>query len=70
MSQLPLTVGQVADFCGSAAWQVRRAVDSLPSPVQRIGRNRIIERAQLPAVLSELERRGWLPKSQEAVHAS
>jgi hypothetical protein len=67
MSQVPLTIGQVAEFAGAQAWQVRRAVDSLGN-VQRIGANRIIERAQLPAILSELERRGWLPK-QELAHA-
>jgi hypothetical protein len=66
VSKNPLTVGQVADFCGVETWRIRRAVDSLPEPVQRIGQNRVIERAQLPAVLTELERRGWLPRSQEA----
>jgi hypothetical protein len=68
VSQLPLTVGQVAKFSGAEPWQIRRVVDSLPMPVQRIGQNRIIERSQLPAVLNELERRGWLPR-QEAAHA-
>jgi len=66
VSQVPLTVGQVADFAGAQAWQVRRAVDSLGN-VRRIGANRIIERAQLPAILAELERRGWLP-TRELAH--
>lgn len=68
MSQNPLTVGQVAEFCGAQPWQVRRAVDALPERVRRIGTYRVIERHQLPAVLAELERRGWLPE-REAAHA-
>lgn len=66
MSKNPLTVGQVAAFCGVEVWRVRRAVDALPVPVQRLGQNRVIERSQLPAVTAELQRRGWLPNSQEA----
>jgi hypothetical protein len=65
---LPLTTGQVAEFSGAEPWQIRRVIDSLPTPIQRIGQNRIIERSQLPAILGELERRGWLPKGKEADH--
>ncbi len=67
----PLTVGQVAQFCGVDTWRVRRAVDALPFRVQRIGTYRIIERSQLPEITAELKRRGWLPESStEATHAA
>lgn len=69
MSNLPLTTGEVAQFCGVEIWRVRRAVDSLPGPVHRVGRNRVIPRSQLPEVTAELARRGWLPR-EEAGNAS
>lgn len=60
-----LTVGRIADFCGAEPWQVRRAVDALPTPVARIGTYRVVRRDQLPAVMAELERRGWLKANEE-----
>jgi CRP-like cAMP-binding protein len=63
------TVGQIAEFCGAEPWQVRRAVDALPTPFARIGTYRVVRRDQLPAVLAELQRRGWLTSGEEVAHA-
>lgn len=61
-----LTVGEVAKVYGVDAWRIRRIVDALDVEIPRAGLYRLIPRAQLAAVAIELQRRGWLPKVEEA----
>lgn len=64
-----VTTGEVAQFYGSPLtdWRVRRAVDALLTDVPRAGRYRLIPRGLLGPLASELQRRGWLPSTEEAV---
>ncbi len=61
-----LTVGDVASIFGAPAWKVRRIVDSLPEELPRAGNYRLIPRAMLPTIGSELQRSGHLPTSGAA----
>jgi len=55
-----LTTGDLAVHFGASAWQIRRAVDALESPVLRAGLYRLVPRDLLPQVEAELKRRGYL----------
>lgn len=64
MSQL-LSTGEVAKMTGAALWQVARLFEekTVAEPINKIGRSRAISREELPAIIRELARRGWLKKT-------
>jgi len=62
MSEL-LTLGEVAEVFHTQVWRVLRLYQRglLPEPA-RVGRNRVVARADLATVRAALEAAGYLPK--------
>ena len=62
-----LTTREVADFLGVETWRVQRVFEqgSVPEP-QRFAGKRAIPRSMIPALITALQTRGWLPVEQEA----
>ncbi len=58
-----LTVPRIAAESGAAVWAVRQVLDRL-GIAARVGRHRVIERGDLPLVVAELDRRGYLDHGQ------
>jgi hypothetical protein len=62
-----LTTGEVAAYCRSPVWLVRRVVDALGEPVPRLGAYRLIPATLLARIEAEVRRRAG---QREAAHAS
>ena len=60
------TVGEIAKLFGVPQWIVRRIVDGLGVEIPRAGQYRLISPSTLPQIAAELERRGWLSKTEVA----
>jgi len=58
------------EVLGVAEWRIRRLYESgaLPEP-ERFGNKRVITSDQIPAIVDELRKRGWLP-NEEVANAS
>jgi hypothetical protein len=64
-----MTIGEIAERSGAPTWAVRRTLDAL-GIAKRVGPSmRIIAGGDLPLVVDELARRGYL-KSAEPAKAS
>lgn len=61
------TTREVADLFKSQTWRVRRLYEdgTLPEPPRFAGK-RAIPREQLPAIVDELRRRGWIEQEAAA----
>jgi hypothetical protein len=64
MSDL-LSVSDIANELGCQHWQVRKALDGGPVPVQRVGLYRTIRREHLPQVEAALRQAGYLPGERQ-----
>jgi DNA-binding transcriptional MerR regulator len=63
MSQVPLTIGQIAKRFGCPPWAVRRLFERglLPEP-PRVGAYRVVAPEKLPQVETALREAGYLPE--------
>ena len=59
---------ELADMLGTQTWRVRRLFEdgTLPEPARFAGR-RVIPGTQIPQIVDELRRRGWI-ESQDREH--
>lgn len=64
-----LSTQRIAELIGRPVWQVRIVVDSLPIPVQRIGRHRAIPEDRIGEIAKAVEDRYGKAKVGALAHA-
>ena len=63
-----LSLGELADTLSVQSWRIARLYELgiLPEP-PRVGRQRVIPKTSVPAIVDALRARGWLPAAEVSV---